>query len=57
MILTFDNQFDATDWPLHKIREEARKRGWPGVKLDADEINRTDRVIVRRLSRKDAYSE
>ena len=55
MILPFENHFDGTHMTPDEISREARKRGWPGIRLDADEIHRTDKVIVRRMTKRDAY--
>ena len=57
MLIDFDVQFDGTHMTPDEISREARERGWPGIRLDADEIHRTDTVIVRRMTKRDAYSE
>lgn len=56
-VVMFDREFDGTEMSCDEIREEARKRRWAGIRLDADEIKRTSVVKVRRLSQKDAYGE
>jgi hypothetical protein len=50
MIFKFDTKFDGTDMTPRQITEEARDRGWSGIKLDASEFIQTGKITVRRLS-------
>ena len=56
-VIPFAVEFDATDMSIDAIREEARERGWPGIHIDIDDFKKTGKLIVRRLSRKEAYCE
>jgi hypothetical protein len=52
MVLKFNTKFDGTHMSADQIREEARKRGWPGIRLDASEFMNTGVLTVRRLTKK-----
>ena len=56
-IIALDRTFDATSMTIEEIRREARERGWPGLRIDAEEFNKTGKLIVERMSRKAAYAE
>ena len=49
-IIPFNTRFDGTHMSADQIREEARNRGWSGIKLDASEFIQTGKITVRRLS-------
>jgi hypothetical protein len=51
-IYHFDQQFDGTHMAPHEIREEARQRGWYGLRIDAREFMDTGKLTIRRMSRK-----
>lgn len=50
-VIPFAVEFDGTDMPMNEITRKARELGWPGIRIDADEITKTNRVTVRRLAR------
>lgn len=56
-VVRLDIQFDATVMTCDEIRQDARQRGWPGISINADEFQKTGRLIVRRLSKKHAFFE
>ena len=57
VVIPFIREFDATDMTIEKIREKARELGWPGIHIDGDEVARTGRCIVKRLSRRHVYPD
>ena len=52
-VLPFTQQFDATDMTYEQMKQHARDLGWHGVRMIARDIIKTDRVIVRRMSKRD----
>ena len=56
-IIAFDRAFDGSGMTIEQIRQEARKRGWPGIRIDAVKFIETDKLIVERMSQKRADGE
>lgn len=56
-VLEFHREFDATDMTCEQIKMKAREMGWPGIRIDGDKFNRGGKLIVERMSKKDAYGE
>ena len=54
-IIAFDSAFDGTEMTIEQIRAEARKRGWPGIRIDGRRFNETGILTVHRMSRRRAY--
>jgi len=53
-VVHFDREFDGTDMLVREISDTARERGWVSFRIDAVEYNRTGKMMVRRVSRRDA---
>lgn len=56
-VVQFTHKFDATEMTYEQMKQHARDLGWIGIKIVAEDVLRDDRVIVRRMSRKDAFGE
>lgn len=56
-VVQFTHKFDATDMTYEQMKQRARDLGWVGIRIIAKDVIETDRVIVRRISRKDALDE
>ena len=38
---------------IEQIRQFARDKGWPGIRIDANEVVETDKIIIRRMPMRD----
>lgn len=56
-VIEFTHKFDATDMTYQQMKQHARDLGWIAIKIVAEDVLRNDRVIVRRMSRKEACGE
>lgn len=60
-ILPFDTRFIAVDekqdinMTIEQIRERCRQMGWPGMRIDWPEFDRTGILVIYRMTKKDAY--
>lgn len=56
-VVPFDREFDGTNMNPEEIMREARRRGWPGIKVDTTEFMTEGVLTVRRMTRRDAYRD
>jgi len=51
-LLKFDHQFDGTHMSPQQIMAKARQKGWPGIRIDANEFMQTGVLVIRRLPKR-----
>jgi len=56
-VIPFERAFIATDLTVDEVRERVREKGWPGCHIDIDEFKKTGVMVVKRLTRKEAFNE